>query len=80
MPNEIGPLILELNRGCLEMSKFVSFAPDSGKELEAAAEAILDEANNWMKNQGGNPQVFRQKQLTFNRSARSVHAELLELA
>lgn len=78
-PNKIGPLMLALNRGCLEMSKFVSFAPVGGAELEAAAEAILDEANNWMKNQGGNPQVLRQKQLTFNRCARSVHAELLEV-
>jgi hypothetical protein len=79
LPNDILPLILALNRGCMEMSKFADFAPLSGRSLEKAAEAILDEANSWMQNKGGNPQVLRQKQLVFNRSARNVHAELLGL-
>ena len=79
LPNEILPLILALNRACLEMSKFAGFAPVSEKGSVEAAGAILDEANSWMKGQGGNPQVLRQKQLTFNRNARNVHAELLGL-
>ncbi len=79
LSNEILPLILALNRGCLEMTKFAGFAPVSGKGLEKAAEAILDEANSWMQNSGGNPQLLRQKQLMFNTNARKVHAELLGL-
>jgi hypothetical protein len=76
---EIGPLILALNRGCLEMSKFAGFAPINGKGLEDAFQAVLDEANCWMQNSGGNPQLLRQRQLEFNTSARKVHAELLGL-
>jgi len=77
--NEILPLALALNRGCLEMYKFAGFAPISGKGLVEAAESLYEEANSWMQNKGGNVQRSRQKQLTFNTNARNVHAELLGL-
>jgi hypothetical protein len=77
--NEILPLAIALNRGRLEISKFASFAPISGKGLDEAAESLYAEANNWMKNHGGDVQAFLGKQLAFNTKARKVHAELLGL-
>ena len=77
--NEILPLALALNRGCLEMAKFADFAPVNGKSLEEAASSLYAEVNSWMNNKGGNVQNFRQKQLTFNKNVRNVHAELLGL-
>jgi hypothetical protein len=77
--NEILPLAIALNRGCLEIAKFASFAPINGKSLEDAADSLYSEANSWMQNKGGKVQAFRQRQLTFNTTVRNVHAELLGL-
>jgi hypothetical protein len=73
------PYWRDLQRGIWEMPKYAGFAPDAGKGLVDAAEALADEASSWLKNKGGNVQTFRQKQLTFNESVRRVHAELLRL-
>ena len=76
---EVVTLMLALQRGRWDMAKYSAFAPASGKGLEEAAQALFDEANNWIKKKGGNVGAFQQKQLTFNINARNVHAELLGL-
>jgi len=61
------------------MLKFADLAIDSGKSLEKAAKALVEEAGNWAKNGGGSVPLFREKQAVFNKSVRRVHAELLGL-
>jgi hypothetical protein len=75
-------LSIKLNRGWLELSKFVAFAKVNGMGLEKAATALLSEAASWCNNGGGDLEgvrVFRQKQLDFNINVQKVHAELLGL-
>jgi hypothetical protein len=76
---DVAPIALTLLRGRWEVSKYAAFAPISGKDLEDAAQALFDEASSWLPSLGGNVEAFREKQLTFNTSARKVHAELLGL-
>jgi hypothetical protein len=84
--NEISPdltrsltLLQELNRGWYEMVKFFGFANDNGKDIRAAASDLLTEARSWHKNGAGDVISFEQKQITFNKNVKKVHAELLGL-
>lgn len=76
---DVVPVALAMLKERWEISKYIGFAPVCGKGLEDATHALFDEANNWMRNTGGNMDAFRQKQLVFNTNARNVHAELLGL-
>jgi len=79
-PDEVSQHLLELNKGWVEISMFVGFAPNSGEVLKKAASDLLGVANNWRKNGQSNVREFLQKLLTFNKNARKVHAELLGLS
>jgi hypothetical protein len=59
--------------------RFPDFAPSNGADLAKSAKALVQEASDWTHNKGGSIDRFREKQLTFNRNARRVHAELLDL-
>jgi hypothetical protein len=81
-PDKYRPFSIELNRGWLELTKFVAFAEINGTGLEKAATDLLSETASWCNNGGGNPEgvrAFRQKQLAFNINVKKVHAELLGL-
>jgi hypothetical protein len=81
-PDIYRPLSVELNRGWLELTKFVAFAENNGRDLEKAATRVLSEAASWCKNGGGDIAItreFQQKQLVFNKIAKEAHSELLGL-
>ena len=52
-PEKYRPLSIDLNRGLLELTKFVVFAKVNGSGLEKAANALLSEAASWCNNGGG---------------------------
>ena len=78
-PSRLHTFLLELNRGWYEMYKFFGFVDENGEVLKTAASDLLTEAKTWYKDGAGDVTTFRQKQLTFNKNAMKVHAELLEL-
>jgi cytochrome P450 len=78
--NAFLPFWMEMERGAWEVKKFSAFALDSGPKLEAAMEALMKYARDWMANGGGNVQVLRQMQLQFNSCVRVTHAEMLGLS
>jgi hypothetical protein len=76
---EVERIALELLRGRWEITKFAAFAPICGKDLEAAAQSLVDETKYFIQWEGGVIEAFQEKQLTFNANVRKVHAELLGL-
>ena len=70
-------LLLELNKGWVEISMFVGLALINGKGLKKAASDLLTEAKSWHDNRESDISKFLEKQLKFNEHARKVHAELL---
>jgi hypothetical protein len=76
---DVLPHWLALERAGWEMTKYAAFGPKTGKGLEGASQALLDEASGWLANKGGNVQSFKEEQKTFNANVRRVHAELLNI-
>lgn len=81
-PDKYRPLSIEMNRGWLELTKFIAFAKVNGGRLEKDATDLLGEAASWCNSGGGDAEgvrKFRQVQLAFNIDVKKVHAELLGL-
>lgn len=70
-------LLLELNKGWVEISMFIGLAPTNGNGFKKAASDLLTEAKSWHDNRKSDISKFLEKQLRFNENARKVHAELL---
>lgn len=51
--------VMDLQRSLWELSKYASFAPITGSNLEKAANALSDEVSGWLRNKGGDVQVHR---------------------
>jgi hypothetical protein len=72
-------IALQAEMSLWEIEKYAAFAPVFGGKLTKSGNEFFEIAGSWGKNQGGDPEPYKTKQLQFNRLVGRVHAEILAL-